>query len=144
LTVSLTNLSGWPPFWLGAERVVLADADGPFAEIDNLAIDVKFLPLITGSIALDSIAADRVAIHRQPNLPGGGGEEALLPFAAERVSVANLELGADLAGRPAVLALEGAATVTAAGGIAARLLAERIEVIVGKGGGFVPVSEEVS
>jgi autotransporter translocation and assembly factor TamB len=127
MTVSVGNLSGWPPFWLGADTIVLSDADGPFAEVDNLAVDVKFLALFTGSIALDSIAAERVMILRAPKLLDGGGDGALLPFAADRVSVARLELGAGLAGRPAALALEGSATVTAAGSIAAGLAAERID-----------------
>jgi len=127
LTVSIKGLSGWPPFWLGADTVVLSDADGPFAEIDNLSVNPKVLALLTGNFAFDTIAAERVEVTRRPNLPGGGGEGALLPFAADEVAVARLELGEELAGRPAALALNGSFTGGADGSIAASLNAGRID-----------------
>ena len=37
ISITITNLSGWPPFRFGAEKIVIADVDGPFAEIDNLS-----------------------------------------------------------------------------------------------------------
>ena len=41
LSLSIGRLSGWPPFSFGADKVVIADAKGPFAEIDGLAVDIS-------------------------------------------------------------------------------------------------------
>ncbi|MEJ0011557.1 MAG: translocation/assembly module TamB domain-containing protein [Bauldia sp.] len=127
LVVAIDGASGWPPFTLGAARITIADADGVFAEIDNLAIDIKTTALLVGAISFDSLAADRIAIARQPHIAGGGGGGAALPFAANAVSVARLELGADLAGRPAALALTGSLVSGAGGRVAGEVHANRID-----------------
>jgi translocation and assembly module TamB len=127
LTVSIGRLSGWPPFWLGADRITLADADGPFAEIDGAEINIRTLALLTGNLAFDAIDIARVSVSRSPRLPGGGSGGALLPFAADAVNVARLELGEALAGHPAVLAVKGSVASGANGSLAARLDAARID-----------------
>ena len=128
ITVSINNLTGWLPFWLGADKIVLSDADGPFAEIDGLTVDIHTSALILGSLSLDAIDAQRISILRQPHLPGGNGSSgALLPFAAKDVRVARLELGQALAGRPAVLALTGSLISGANGGLSAKVDAKRID-----------------
>ena len=128
VTVSIDRLGGWLPFSLGADRIVLADADGPFAEIDGLAVDIHTSALFVGSLSLDKISAERIALLRQPHLPAGdSGKGALLPFAASDVKVARLELGEALAGRPAALTLTGALVSGADGSIAAKLDAHRID-----------------
>ncbi|HET7092367.1 MAG TPA: hypothetical protein VFI22_02790, partial [Thermomicrobiales bacterium] len=127
LTVSIGRLSGWPPFWLGADKITLADADGPFAEIDSAEINIRALALLTGNLAFDTIDIARVAVSRPPHLPGGGSGGALLPFAADEVSVARLELGEALAGHAAVLAVKGSVASGGNGSLAARLDAARID-----------------
>ena len=129
VTVSIENLTGWLPFSLGADRIVLSDGEGPFAEIDGLAIDIHTSKLLVGGLSLDAITANRIAIQRQPHLPGGknGSSGALLPFAARNVKVARLELGKALAGRSAVLALTGSLISGADGGLAAKVNARRID-----------------
>lgn len=127
LTVKVDGLSGWPPFWLSADKIIASDADGVFAEGDKVSINVNVTALITGNIAVDSIAVERVSVERQPKLPSGGGGGILLPFAAKQVSVARLELGEALAGRPAALSLNGSFVAGVDGSIAARLDAKRID-----------------
>lgn len=129
VTVSIDNLTGWLPFSLGADKIVLSDADGPFAEIDGLAVDIHTSALIVGSLSLDAITAERIAVLRQPHLPGGGDGSggALLPFAAKDVRVARLELGQALAGRPAALALTGSLVSGANGSLSAKVDAKRID-----------------
>ncbi len=127
LVVSIEGASGWPPFTLGAARITIADADGVFAEIDNLAVDIKTTALLVGSISFDSLAADRIMVARAPHVAGGGGGGAALPFAANSVSVARLELGAELARRPAVLTLTGALVSGAGGRLAGEVHANRID-----------------
>ena len=129
VTVSIENLTGWLPFSLGADKIVLSDADGQFAEIDGLAVDIHTSALFVGSLSLDAIDATRVSVLREPHLPGGksGSGGALLPFAARNVKVARLELGEAFAGRPAVLALTGSLVSGADGGLAAKVDANRID-----------------
>ena len=129
VAVSIDRLSGWLPFSLGADKIVLSDAEGPFAEIDGLNIDIHTSALLTGSLSLDAITAQRIAVLRRPHLPGGrsGGSGALLPFAARDVKVARLELGKALAGRPAVLAVMGSLVSGANGSLAAKVDAKRID-----------------
>lgn len=108
LTISIETLRGWPPFWFGADKVTIADSRGPFVQIDNAEIDVGFLRLLTGNIALDAVTAERVQVARAPELPPSEGTGTLLPFMAERFAIARLDLGEALVGRSAVLAVEGA------------------------------------
>ncbi len=129
VSVSIENLTGWLPFSLGADKIVLSDADGQFAEIDGLAVDIHTSALLMGSLSLDAIDAARISVLREPHLVGGksGSSSALLPFAARNVKVARLELGGALAGRPAVLALTGSLVSSADGGLAAKVDAKRID-----------------
>jgi translocation and assembly module TamB len=127
LVVSIEGASGWPPFTLGASRITVADADGVFAEIDNLAVNIKTTALLVGAISFDSLSADRIAVSRQPHIAGGGGGGAALPFAADAVSVARLELGAAIAGRPAALALTGSLVSGAGGRLSGAVNAGRID-----------------
>ena len=128
MTLTIDRMTGWLPFSVGADKIVVADAKGPFAEIDGLSVDIRTLALLIGKVSLDRLSAERIAVLRQPELPGSsGGEGALLPFAANDVRVARLELGAALAGRPAALALTGAFASGGNGSIAARVAANRID-----------------
>ncbi len=131
LTVKLSNISGWPPFWLGADKVTLADAEGPFAEIDGLSVNVGMLRLLTGRLALDSASADRVAIERAPELPPSAGGSAAAAFAADSFAIARVELGAALAGRAAVLSASGSFASDSAGGLSARIVANRTDGVSG-------------
>ncbi len=128
VTIAIDNLTGWPPFWVGADKIVASDAQGPFAEIDDLSVNIQATALLGGNLSLDAITAGRVAVMRRPDVPGGGGGDgALLPFAAKKVQVARLELGKAIAGRPAVLALMGSFVSGANGSIAAKVDASRID-----------------
>ena len=82
LTLSIGRLSGWPPFSFGADRVVIADVNGPFAEIDGLAVDIAVGGLLRREIVFDALSAERIAVSREPVLPASeGGGDAALPAA---------------------------------------------------------------
>jgi translocation and assembly module TamB len=127
LVVSIDGPSGWPPFTVGAQRITVADGDGVFAEINGLDINIKTTALLAGRIAFDSLDAERIAVARQPHIAGGGGGGAALPFAADAVSVARVELGEALAGRSAVLKLTGSLVSGAGGRLAGSVDAERTD-----------------
>lgn len=128
LTLSIGSLSGWPPFAFGADTIVLSDANGPFAQIDGLAVDVDVGALLSGGIGLQVVTADRVAVAREPVLESSGDSSGSLPaLAAERLEIARLELGSDLIGNPAALAVSGAFAIGSDGSLQARLDGERID-----------------
>lgn len=129
LTVSIDRLSGWPPFSFGADRVVVGDAEGPFAEIDGLAVDLAVGGLLRRKIVFDALSADRVAVSREPVLPAseGSSDGALLSLMARQFSVARLELGEGLIGNPAALAVTGAFAAGRNGSIDASVDANRID-----------------
>ena len=131
LTVTIDDPSGWPPFSFGAGKILLADADGTFAEIDGAHVGVKVLALLGGKLAFSSIRADRVALDRRPNLPGGGSGGAALPFAADSVTVARVDLAADVIGRAAALSLEGSLVAGRSGALSGQVNATRVDGIDG-------------
>ncbi len=132
LTVAVDGVGGWPPFTLSAEKIAVADADGPVATIDNIAMDVGIFGLLGGTIALDALTAEKVAILRKPNLPASndsGG--ALVAFTARQFSIARLDLSEAVAGRSTALSLNGSAATSRAGDIAADVRAARIDGVAG-------------
>jgi autotransporter translocation and assembly factor TamB len=57
ITVAITNISGWPPFHFGVEKVVVHDIDGPFVEIDKLEGRLRFTDLFNAVVSLASHGA---------------------------------------------------------------------------------------
>jgi translocation and assembly module TamB len=131
LTVSVDRVRGWPPFWLRADKVAIADAAGPAIEIDNLTVDLRLLRLLVGRLSLEELTADRVSVLRTPVLVGSGGDGAMLPFTVDRFAVTQLQLSEAVAGRSAILTVEGAASASAGGALALNLHGERIDGVSG-------------
>ncbi len=152
ITVSIDRLTGWAPFWIGADRVVVSDADGPFAEIDGLDVNIRTSALLVGGLSLDRIAAERVALSRPPRIPANDGASgALLPFAARDVRIARLELGEAIAGRQAALSLMGSFVSGSDGSIAATVDANRIDggtgslnAMIDRAAGDAPLTAEIA
>ena len=99
ITVAIGQLSGWPPFSFGADRIVVSDQDGQFAEIDNLRVDLRVAALLRGRVAVSGITAGRLALTRQPRYTQPPPSEDTFPLAVERFAVERLELGAAFVGR---------------------------------------------
>jgi len=132
VSVAITRLSGWPPFHFGADKIVVGDKDGPFAEVDNLDVSLRFAPLLTGTVVLDSIAAERVAVARQPQLPPDDDDKnRAISLRIDKLALARVELGEALIGRAAVLSVNGSYAGTANGGLSANIDANRIDGAAG-------------
>ena len=71
LTVSIEDISGFVPSNLRIGRIAVADPQGQFAEIDGLAVSWSPLALLSGTVNVEALTADRVAIDRRPVLPAG-------------------------------------------------------------------------
>ncbi|MEO7762085.1 MAG: hypothetical protein ABIS68_09280, partial [Casimicrobiaceae bacterium] len=127
ISITITNLSGWPPFRFGAEKIVIADVDGPFAQIDNLSGGLRAGLLLTGGIEIDSIAAERVSIARRPKPPPDQPASDPIALSIDKLSLPRVELGEQLVGRAVVLAVDGAYRSRTNGLISASIDAKRTD-----------------
>ena len=114
LTVRIEGISGFVPSNMSIARIDVADATGPFAQVENLHLAWRPLSLLSGKVAITDLAADRVGISRKPVLPpsppstSGGG----IPFirvALDRLDIARIDIGEPVLGMAAVLNLQGSA-----------------------------------
>ena len=104
-SVRLDGLSGRFPDALRAARVELRDARGAYATVDDLVLDWSPLRLLQRRIVIDRLNAARVALLRLPVASSGGS--TLPPVVLHEVRVARLDVGPELAGAAAAVALEG-------------------------------------
>jgi translocation and assembly module TamB len=132
IVVTIGTVSGWPPFDFAADKIVVADTDGPFAEIDNLRADLRVSALQRGTVAFETLVADRLSIVRRPKLPDRKQDDANVSFAIDAFSIARMEIGEALAGRAAVLSASGAFASGANGGLYATVAGERTDGVPGK------------
>ena len=129
LRVSIGTLSGWPPFQFGADRVVLADGKGPFAEISGLHADIDRRALLGLKVTVQELSAERINFLRAPELPAGSGAAsgALLPFAVERLQISRLDLGPALLGNAASVSVAGGLISGGDGSINSALEVKRLD-----------------
>jgi len=136
--VRVERLSGPLPGRIGLEGVRLSDRGGIFATFDRIDLAWSPLALFGGRLSVQSLEIAGGLVSRAPDLPTDPAVEPpppsapslafpALPLAidVDAVRISGVELGAGLAGRPAMLSADLAAVVaatsaTAAGWIEAR------------------------
>ncbi|MBV8888592.1 MAG: translocation/assembly module TamB domain-containing protein [Alphaproteobacteria bacterium] len=114
--VAIEGLHGRFPDALRADRVSIRDAEGVWLSVEGLVLDWSPLRLATGEARIDRLAATRVVAARLPVSSGnadaaGGAFKLPLRIDLETIEIPRLELGADLAGTAAALAVHGSATL---------------------------------
>ncbi|WEK51453.1 MAG: translocation/assembly module TamB domain-containing protein [Candidatus Kaistia colombiensis] len=132
LTVKIEGLSGFVPSDMSIARIDVADASGPFAEVENLHLAWHPLSLLSGKVSIADLAADRVAVSRKPVLPpappkaASGGGIPFIRVALDRLDIAKIELGEPVLGMAATLNLQASARlVDPAEGLALDFALER-------------------
>ncbi|WP_408742339.1 translocation/assembly module TamB domain-containing protein [Acetobacter musti] len=117
-TVLITGLKGRFPDALHVGRIELRDTKGVWLTIENLEFDWSPLRMIGRTARVDFVSADRLAIPRlpysdpnQPAAPSTGPTKTGLSIDIRKVDARRIEVGAPLAGIPAVLALKGHAAL---------------------------------
>ncbi len=109
------TIDGAGPLLTGALRVehlAIADGEGVYAEIDNLALDWTPLDLLSGTFRALRLAADRVKIDRPPVVSAGqtqndGGFSLPVAIAIKKLELPAIDIGAALASRDVRLSLTG-------------------------------------
>ncbi len=137
--LTVEGLTGPLPGRVGVARVVMADADGAWLEMNDAEVALDLSALLRRQARITTVAARRVALHRLP--PGDGTPPPApdpnapllpalpsLPVAVhlDRIAVERIELGASVLGTAVVLAVDGSASLDA-GALAARINAQRID-----------------
>jgi translocation and assembly module TamB len=124
-SVRLTGLHGLIPFDLRLEQLRLADAQGPWLEVDELRISASPRALLRGRLDVHELSARRLALHRLP--AGDDADDAALvpalPTSLPRVivrslAVDQLAVGAAVLGEDAVFGLSGKLRTGDAGRVA--------------------------
>lgn len=108
-SLKIEGLEGTLPHAPRAAKVTLSDRTGPWAVIENAAVTWSPFALIGGEIAIDDLSVARVEWLREPEGGGDGEGGTLPPLAIGRLKIATVALAPEIAGTPAVFALEGSA-----------------------------------
>lgn len=128
--VALHGLAGRFPDALTLERLELKDADGIWAEAENVSINWSPAYLLTGRARIDRLAAARIALLRQPKSPSSSQSKSFaLPLRVDltALAIARLELAAPIAGRAAALSVQGAARIDSLTQAHVDVTAERLD-----------------
>jgi translocation and assembly module TamB len=136
--LTIEGLSGPLPGRLGVARLVMADADGPWLEMEDAVVALDLAALLHREARVTALTARRVAVHRLPPAtdppPPPDPDAPLIPalpqlpvaVRIDRLAVERIELGEPVAGVAAVLGLDGEA-VYAEGRLTARIEARRLD-----------------
>lgn len=137
--LTVEGLSGPLPGRIGVARLVMADGEGAWVELEDAQIALDLMALLRREARIAAVTARRVALHRLP--PGDGTpppppdpDAPLIPalpdlpvtLRLDRLAVDRIELGAPVMGVAAVLAVEGEAAL-AAGRATTRLAVRRLD-----------------
>jgi translocation and assembly module TamB len=130
-------LEGFVPFDMALVGARLSDEKGIWLEADRLSLAWSPSALLGGTVAIRSIAADRIAVLRAPISPPSPPsheptklELPRLPVAIDlqRLAVERLELGPEFLGEPAVFAIHARARLgDPAKGLQAQLALDRVD-----------------
>ncbi|WP_426957191.1 translocation/assembly module TamB domain-containing protein [Muricoccus radiodurans] len=124
--VRIENLHGGLPASPRIGRLVLSDARGPYLIVEDIALDLDLMRLAARELRATRIAAGRILLERLPDpdptaAPAEPGPilpqlpQLPIQVAAEAIALPRIEIGAAVAGFPAVLAAEGGGRLGADG-----------------------------
>lgn len=138
--VTLGRLDGSVPFDMRLSSVALADRDGVWLEIHDVALSWRALPLLVGHVAIDSLSIDRLTVLRRPAAAapaaepdGGSGGLPPISVTLDKLSVGVVSLHEDVPGGPATFSVDGALSLNgSASGISARATLSRLDEPGGK------------
>ncbi|MBX9750708.1 MAG: translocation/assembly module TamB domain-containing protein [Roseococcus sp.] len=128
------GVSGALPARLAVERLSLADAQGPWLELEGVELRLAWRELWERRLRLTAVAAQRVTLHRlPPSAPSEPSPLALpqlphLPLAirVDALDLPRISLGAPVLGQAAELSLAGALGLEAAR-LSASLVLQRLD-----------------
>lgn len=114
LGVQVEGLSGFIPSDMRVASIDLSDPQGPFARVEGLQVSWSPLALLSGSVNVGVVRADRVMVQRKPDLPprpaqtaSGSGFGRNLRVMVDHIEAPAVELGEPVLGQKALFGFEG-------------------------------------
>lgn len=106
--LQLQGLSGRFPGALHVVRLEMRDHDGTWLVVDNAELDWSPLRILTGALAIERLAAQRVAVARPP-ASSNSSSSGVPPMSIliDVLHIDRLELAAPVAGVPAAVEVNG-------------------------------------
>jgi translocation and assembly module TamB len=109
-TVQVSGLAGSLPGHVRVEHLELRDARGVWLSADRIVLDWSPAALLERLVSVQNLQAAQVSMQRLPlSSSTSGGEPSIPRIDVAKADIARLDLGADLAGAPASLAVNGSA-----------------------------------
>lgn len=113
--VRLAGLQGDPFGALTAERIEMRDEKGAWITVENAAFTWRPLALLSRTVQIEGLAADRITVSRRPepdpgpaaDAPNSSFEPPPISLNLERIAVQEIVIEAAVAGTPARLSLFG-------------------------------------
>ncbi|MBV8910441.1 MAG: hypothetical protein JOZ89_06745, partial [Gammaproteobacteria bacterium] len=139
LTGGHVRLSGWSgsfPAAIDLEELQLSDVNGPWLTAQHLSLRWSPLALLARHVLIEELRIARLDIERRPVSQAkqrSSGSSSLPRTDLQRLAIGTLELGPQLAGSRATLAVEGAAHLISLQDAAARITLRRTD---GAGGDY--------
>ena len=113
------DLEGWLPFHIRLAEFSVSDDGGVWLDIRDLVFEWSPGALLSGRIVIELLAAGKISLERLP--PGEEGAvtetpaeskplalpEAIPPISIEKIDIAELSLGRELAGQSAIFQIAG-------------------------------------
>ena len=109
--VTLSGLQGRFPSRLTLEHLALTDTRGVWLTADNITLDWSPWLYLSRGLSIDNLHAAKVSMQRLPqgSSKPSSGEPSMPHIVVEHFEADTVQLGAELAGAPAALALKGSA-----------------------------------
>ena len=105
--VQLSGLGGSFPMRLTLRKLELTDKQGVWLSADGIALTWSPFALLERRISVDTLEAAHVDMERTPHSEGGGGNPSVPHIEVRSFALADVRLGAPLAGRAARISLRG-------------------------------------
>ncbi|MGB9330513.1 MAG: translocation/assembly module TamB domain-containing protein [Steroidobacteraceae bacterium] len=125
--VRLAGLSGSFPAAIDLEQLQLADAQGVWLTANRISLRWSPLALLARHVNVESLRLVRLDIERRPVSEPSQESGSLPRIDLHHLSIDTLALGAELAGAPAALSVEGSAHLVSLQDAAATLVARRTD-----------------
>ena len=133
--LKLGTIEGAVPFDMRVSKVAIGDKDGIWLQLEDVALDWQFLPLLAGHVAVDDVSAKEISLLRLPvssdaveeDDTEGGGLPGIT-VTVEKLAVDKLVLGEAVPGGPATFRIGGRfAAKNLTEGLTGALTAQRLD-----------------
>jgi len=130
--VTISGISGRFPDALRIGHIDLRDGKGTWLSLEGLQLDWSPSALIGGTASVQNLSAEQLSLPRLPapsttSAKSTGGFSLPVKIHVARLDVARVEIGAPVAGRAAILRVQGRADIAALDDGSADIAIERLD-----------------